>query len=181
VARIAAGNQTEKVITKESGGLNACPRKATESLWQNCSEEFIDMRFAKLTIAGVVFAGSIFAEGPFTGTWKLRPTPNDKLAERTITEVETAPDVFMDTYQDVARTGERTKRQDSLICDGNEHPVPNEKYTLTCRQINANIRTIIGKQDGKAIQEIRHELSADGKSMTVRNQRTGNATVYDRQ
>ena len=139
------------------------------------------MRFARLTIAGVMFSGTTFAAGPFTGTWKLRTTPTDKLAERTITEVETAPDVFADTYEDVAKTGERRKRQDTLICDGKEHPVPNEKYTLTCKQTDTKNRTITGKQDGKMIQEIRHELSADGKSMTVRNQQTGNATVYERQ
>jgi hypothetical protein len=148
---------------------------------QNCSKEFTDMRFARLTIAGVIFAGTTLAAGPFVGTWKLRPTPTGKLAERTITEVETAPDVFRDTYQDVAKTGEKSKREDSLICDGKEHPVPGEKYTLTCRPIDANTRTITGKQDGKPIQEIRHELSADGKSMTVRNLQTGTATVYDRQ
>jgi hypothetical protein len=139
------------------------------------------MRFARLTMAAVIVAGTIFAAGPFTGTWKLRPTLTGKVAERTITEVETAPGMFVDTYQDVAKTGEKSKREDTLICDGKEHPVPGEKYTLTCRQIDANTRTITGKQDGKTIQEIRHELSADGKSMTVRNQQTGNATVYDRQ
>jgi hypothetical protein len=168
-------------MLKTPDGLNACPRVVTELVWQNCSKEFIDMRFAKLTIAGVIFGGITLAAGPFTGTWRLRSTSTGKLAERTITEVETAPDVFMDTYQDVAKTGAKSKREDTLICDGKEHPVPNEKLTLTCRQIDANTRTITGKQDGKTIQEIRHELSADGKSMTVRNQRTGNSTVYDRQ
>ena len=156
-------------------------RVIRRNLWQNCSKEFIDVRFVSLTVVGMMFAGTTFAAGPFAGTWKLRPTPTDKLAERTITEIETAPNVFVDTYQDVARTGVTSKREDSLICDGKEHPVPNEKYTLTCTQIDASTRTITGKQDGKTIQEIRHELSADGKSMTVRNKKTGNATVYDRQ
>ena len=86
------------------------------------------------------------------------------LAERTITEVETAVNMFADTYQDVAKTGEKSRRSDTLICDGKEHPVPNEKYTLTCIQTDGRTRTITGKQDGKMIHEIRHELSADGKA-----------------
>ena len=139
------------------------------------------MNISKLTVVGISFAAAVFAADPWAGTWRMRATPQSKLASRTITELETGPDTFHVTFDDVSKTGEKSKNDEILICDGKEHAAKDASSVQICTRTGPNTRTLAGKKDGKIVDQVTHSLSPDGKVLTVTNTSTGNVVVYEKQ
>jgi hypothetical protein len=138
------------------------------------------MRTNKIALVVVVSAGIAFAADPWAGTWKLRKGPDNRLADRTITERETGPDTFRVAFDDVSKTGEKTHYDETLVCNGKEHPGVAGELVI-CKRTGPTTRTLAGKKDGKIEDQVTHSISADGKVLTVTNSSTGKATVYDKQ
>jgi hypothetical protein len=111
----------------------------------------------------------------------MRATPQGNLASRTITEIETGPDTFHVTFDDVSKTGEKSKNDQILICDGKEHAAKDASPVQICTRTGPTTRTLARKTDGKVVNQVTHSLSPDGKVLTVTNISTGNVTAYERQ
>jgi hypothetical protein len=139
------------------------------------------MNATKLIVVGISFAAAVLAADPWAGTWKMRSSPQSKLASRTITESETGPDSFHVVFDDVSKAGEKSKHDEVLNCDGKDHMQKGASSTAICTRTGPTTRTLASKKDGKIVDQVTHSLSADGKVLTVTNTSTGNVVVYDKQ
>ena|ERR1700733_11983327 len=98
------------------------------------------------------------------------------LAPRTIKEIETGPDTFHVTFDDVSKTGEKSKRDEVLICDGKEHAAKDASSVQTCTRTGPTTRTLARKTDGKVVNQVTHSLSPVGNPLAVLVQFSG---VYE--
>jgi hypothetical protein len=86
----------------------------------------------------------MLAADPWAGTWKMRKSPDNRLADRTITERETGPDTFHDAFDDVSKTGEKTHAEETPVRDGKEHAYLGS--TIICKRTGPTTRTLAGKR-----------------------------------
>ena len=146
-----------------------------------------------ILLAGVFFAGPVFAADPIVGTWKLN-VAKSKFSEGAAltagTRVYTEADGLYTLDQKLTRADGKEVSGQSQYRDGKEVKQPAGGFadTSLAKKINANTWDFELKKDGKVISHVHRVVSADGKTLTVLNTGrhlsggTGDETlVFDKQ
>lgn len=135
----------------------------------------------KVLACCVLWTGVALAANVWTGTWKMRPRPDGKVAARLIKIVESGPNSFRETFDETSAAGEKSHSEDIRVCDGKEHPGNTPGEVHICRSTGPSTRRLTQKKDGTVVVDVMHSLSPDGKVLTVTNVKTGVKTIYDKQ
>ena len=122
------------------------------------------------------------------GTWKLNVDKSHirDIVSRSLKTEKTAPNTFR-TESDVAlKSAEKDHRVTVQICDGIERH--GEGMAQGATEICRPDATIIRKQDGKVVSEMRSDFSPDGNTQTISHKKLdkdGNwveaVGIYERQ
>jgi len=101
------------------------------------------------------------------GTWKLDVEKSQmrEFASRTLRAERIAPDTFRIEADLVMKSGEKDHTVTVQICDGVERHKEGAPQTVT--ETCTPDGTVIRKQDGKMVSEMRSTFSPDGKTQTI--------------
>lgn len=135
----------------------------------------------KLIGCSMLCVGVSLAANVWTGTWKMRPRPDGKVAARTINIVESGPNSFREIFDETSAAGEKSHSEDIRICDGKEHPGNTPGEVHICRSTGPSTRRLTQKKDGTVVVDVIHSLSPDRKVLTVTNVKTGVKSIYDKE
>lgn len=146
-----------------------------------------------IMLAGVFLAGPAFAADPVVGTWKLNVTKSKFItgAELTAgTRVYTEANGLYTLDQKLTGTDGKEKSNRVQYRDGKDEKqaTAGAADTTRAKKIDANTWDFDLKKDGKVVGHVHRVVSADGKTLTVRNtgmQLTGaegdETLVFDKQ
>lgn len=135
----------------------------------------------KLIGCGVLWVAVSLAANVWTGTWKMRPRPDGKVAARTIKIVQSGPNSFRETFDETSAAGDKSHSENIRVCDGKEHRGNTPGEVHICETTSPSTRRLTQKKDGKVVVDVIHSLSPDGKVLTVTSVETGFATIYDKE
>jgi hypothetical protein len=143
-------------------------------------------RIVAIALLSTLFFGTTaFAADAVDGTWKLNVAKSKfsgmapKSATRVYTESADGPTLDQKV---VGADGKEMSMHATLTYDGKEHPISGnpDADTVTSKAIDAHTSDFTLKKGGKVAGSVHRVVSADGKTLTVRNTGThADGKTYD--
>jgi len=151
------------------------------------AEERNMWRIPAIALLAATFIGGVaMAADPVVGTWKLdvaksKFSPGPALKSATRVYTESADGVALDA-KSVGAGGKEASMHTAYKADGKNYPVTgnSDADSLTAKSVNARTWDFTLTKAGKVVGTVHRVVSADGKTLTVKNKGTHNDGVaYD--
>ena len=144
--------------------------------------------FALVMVIGVADRQSAppAADSPFVGEWtanlaKSKQDPNYQF-QRVTLRIAVAGETATMASELVNASGETQKAAETFRTDGTETPgTLNPGVTLVARWVGSHVLATIAKKDGRTLALVTYEVSADGRTLTLRSSgAVEHVIVFDR-
>jgi len=134
------------------------------------------MRKLLLLLCALGLAGVVYADSPFTGTWKLNVAKSKLASDPNAPKAETATVTENKDTRDVTAQG--TDMNGKAFTEHFTHPLsggtvkyleggPTDGTTESVKMVDANTMHVTFMKDGKEVGTERITVSADGKTMRI--------------
>ena len=130
------------------------------------------MRYSKLALSLLLFAGTLFAADPFVGTWKLnsaktkykKGTPPK---EQTVVYTEEGSDLHV-MVKGTSADGKPISNNFTVPLKGGAGKIIESAYDgISVKNINANERETSFSKGGKVVYTAKAKRSANGRTMAI--------------